>query len=219
MTHDSKNSQPAEKACLAFLSQLTSILETSLSLPLKHAALACIDCISEKFGKKDIAAVLTTARVAFSSRNCSPADKSFHIAVLLCLATMIEVLKHAFIPLIPLVLPQTLDHLGASIEEDPEDDCLHNAAYSLIGALLLHIPWIVTGTYLERLLKISYQSAGADIGDDYKKSRQETLRLAARQIEPRQSFAALLETWKSAMGEGPNVTLLRSSQQFERDKS
>lgn len=210
MTHDSKDSQPAQKACLAFLPQLTSILENSSSLPLKHAALACIDCISEKFGKKDIAAVLKTARVAFSNRDCSPTDRSLHIAILLCLSTMIEVLSDAFISLIPLVLPQTFDHLSASIEEDPEDDRLHNAAYSLIGALLLHIPWIFTGTYLEHLLKISSQSAKADIGEDCNKIRRETLGLAARQIEPRQSFAALCETWKNAVTEGPIVRLLQS---------
>lgn len=208
MTHDSKDSNSAQKACLDFLPQLTSILKKSSSLRLKHAALACIDCISEKFGKKDIAAVLTTASTTFSSRNCIPTDRSFQIAILLCLATMIEVVNDAFIPLIPLVLPQTYDHLGASIEEDSEDEGLHNAAYSLIGALLLHMPWIVTGTYLERLLRISYQSANADMGEDCNKSRQETLRLAAKQIEPRQSFATLCETWKSAMSEGPNVRLL-----------
>lgn len=124
---------------------------------------------------------------------------------------MIEVLGDAFIPLVPLVLPQTFNHLSASIEEDPEDDSLHNATYSLIGALLLQTPWIVTGTYLERLLRISYQSANADISEDCNKSRQETLRLAARQIEPRQSFAALCESWNSAITEGPNVRFLQSS--------
>lgn len=219
MTHDSKDSQPARKACLAFLPQLTSVLENPSSLSLKHAALACIDCISERFGKKDLDAVFIAARGAFSNRNCSPTDRSFHIATLLCLGTMIEVLRDAFIPLIPVVLPQTFDHLSASIEEDLMEDGLHNAAYSLIDALLLHIPWIVTGTYLESLLRISYRSANTDVSEDWIKSRQQTLRLAAKQIEPRESFVALCETWKIATTEGPNVRLLRSSQQVKWPKA
>ena len=186
------------------------MLEKSSSLPLKYVALACIDYISEKFGKKDIAAVLAAARVAFSSQKCIPVDKSFHIAILLCLATMVEVVRDAFIPLIPLVIPQIFDLLSASIEEDPKNDSLHNAAYSLIGALLLHIPWIFTGTYLRQLLRISYQSANAYVDEDCNKSRQEILRVAARQIEPRQSLSALCETWKSAFNCGPNVRWLRS---------
>ena len=58
-----------------------------------------------------------------------------------------------------------------------------------------------------------------DVGEDWIKSRQQTLRLAARQIVPRESFAALCETWKIATTEGPNVRLLRRSQQVKWPKA
>lgn len=205
LKHHTTDQQATRKACLAFLPQLTSILAESSDFPVKHASLACVDCISEKFGKKDIDAVLNAARVVIDSRNPNGAERSFHIAVLLCLTTMTEVLCDAFIPLVPQVFPMTLGYLSASIEAEPGDNRLHVAAYSSMCALLLYIPWIITGEYLEKLLRVSHESANAEMGEDCDHSRLETLRLVARQVEPQQSFTALSETWKSAMTEGPIV--------------
>ena len=203
--HHTADQKAAQKASLTFLPQLTPILVDSSDFKVKHAALACIDCISEKFGKKDITAVVNAATVVLKSRTSNGVDRNFHIATLLCLATMIEVLGDAFIPLVPQVLPKALGYLSCSIEQDPGDDRLHNAAYSLICALLLQIPWIITDTYLERLLGVSHESANAEIGENCDQSRLETLRLFAKQVEPQKSFAALSKTWKSAMTEGPIV--------------
>lgn len=205
MLHHATYQQREQRACLAFVPQLTLILRESSDLPVKHAALACVDRISEKFGKKDPAIILAAAKVILNGQDLSEADSRFHIAILLCLTTMIEVLGDAFIPLVPLIFPRALGDLGASIGLDPGDNRLHNAAYSLICALLVHVPWIMTSTYLEKLVGVSHESANAEMGEDCDQSRLETLRLVARKIEPQQSFAALSNTWKSAVTEGPIV--------------
>ena len=119
---------------------------------------------------------------------------------------MVEVVRDGLVPLVPIILPKALENLGTSIADD--DVRLHNAAYSLISTLLLHIPWIIAGTYLDRLLEISYESANAELGEACNDSRLEALELISMQIKPEQLFTALDKTWKSAMTEGPMVSIL-----------
>lgn len=158
------------------------------------------------FGRKDIDAVSAAATTIGSSGCLASAEKSVVIAALLCLATMAEVLGEGFIPTIPQSLPTTMDHLATSLDEDAEDPRLHNACYAFVTSVLLYLPLIVTGTYLDRLLKVSYESANAEMDDECNNIRTEALKLVARSLEPKDCIAALDRTWTSAMAEGPLVS-------------
>ena len=197
---------PARTACLQFLPQLTKIIEEKGDVPLDRAAVVCSDLIIEKFGKKDVLAVSTAASTITGSRCLGAADNSIRIAGLLCLATMAEVLGEALIPTLPQALPTAMDHLTASLDEDAEDKRLHNACYAFVTSLLLYIPWMVTGACLDRFLKVSYESANAEMGDECDRTRIETLRLVAKSLAPKDCFAALDRTWTNAMAEGPLVS-------------
>lgn len=194
-----------QKASLEFLPRLKGIWVTSSSVPLKHAVLACIGFISDKFGPKDVSAVLDVATAISNSQPPAAVDMGLEIAILLCLATIVHVVRDEFVPLIPTVFPKALDHLNASVAL--EDIRLHNAVYSFICALLLHVPWILTRKYMARLLEISYHSANAELGKACNDSRAETLKLAAKQIQPEHLFYAMDQSWKTAMANGPNVSL------------
>lgn len=172
---------------------------------LRQAAMTCTDQIIEKFGKKDIA-VVTAAATTISGPQCLEAtDASIHISSLICLATIVEVLREAFIPMIPTVFPRVMDHLATSIEEGVENPRLHNAVYTFVTALLVYLPWIVHGSSLDRLLKLSYESANAEIGDACDQLRSDALQLAAKSVEPKECLLALDRTWTVAMAEGPLV--------------
>lgn len=193
------------KAIIAFLPQLASLVEESSDIPLKHAAMACIDRIVEKFGKKDTIMVAAIATIIAGPACLGVEDSNLRVLALLCLATMVEILADAFIPNIPRALPQATDYIAASIEADAEDRRLHDAAYSFTSSLLLHVPWMITGPSLDRVLTISHESANAEMGEDCKRNRLDTLNLLAKQIDSKELFGALDRTWTSAITEGPEA--------------
>lgn len=206
---DTSHSRATQKACLEFLPQLKDVWINSTSIPLKYTVLSCVDFISEKFGKKDVFAVLEAAKAISDSQAPAAVDLSLEIAILLCLATMVHVVRDHFVPLVPSIFPNALGHLTASVAK--KNRRLHNAVCSFICALLLHLPWIITGTHLNRLLEISYESANAELGKACNDSRVNTLKILAEQSKPEHVFTALDQTWKSAMAKGPNVKLLTLS--------
>jgi len=206
----------SQTAYLTLLPQLVSIVETSVEVLLRHTAIACLDRITEKFGKKDAAAVVDTAKIIAGESCLGAAEGSLRIISLQCLATMVEATGDAFISVIPKALPIAISHLETSIGEDTEDPSLHNAVYSLIGALLLYVPWAVTGADLDRLLTVSYRSANAIMGEECDRSRAEVLSLVAKQVEAKEYFAVLDRTWTAAMVEGPPVSTLQITQYEKR---
>ena len=201
---DKRSGQIAlQDTILAFLPQLASLIKVASDLSLKNTAMTCIDRIIEKFGKKDVTMV-TAVATTIAGQACLGADDcSLRVMALLCLATIVEILGDAFIPLIPQTLPKATEYLAASIELNAENQQLHNAAYSFITNLLLYVPWMTTGPSLDRFLEISYESANAEIGGDCERSRVDALRLLAKQIGPKELLVALERTWTSAMTEGP----------------
>lgn len=203
---DKGGDKVSQEACLSFLPQLTSVVENSTDPVLKHTAVACIDRIAEKYGKKYVDAVASAARIVSGDSCLGATDSTLRIMALLCLASVIEVVGEAIIPVIPQALPKSIEHLQLSMKEDQEDARLHNAVYSIMGSLLLYIPWIVTGTYLDQLLRTSYESANADLGEECDQSRMDALRLIAKQTDAKECFAALERTWTNAMTEGPQVS-------------
>ena len=178
---------------------------------LRQAAMTCMDQIIEKFGKKDIGVVNTAATTISGPRCLEATDASIQISSLICLATIVEVLRDAFIPMIPAVFPRVMDYLASSIEEGVENPRLHNALYTFVTALLVYLPWIVHGSSLDHLLKLSYESANAEIGDACDQLRSDAMQLAAKSVEPKEFLLALDRTWTVAMAEGPLVRSTRSS--------
>ncbi len=204
--NDNRSDQKeSDDAILAFLPQLASLVEEPPDLPLKHTAMACIDRILDQFGKRDITMVATIANTIAGPACLGLGDSSIRVMALLCLATMVEILGDAFIPTIPQALPKATDYIAASVESDAEDGRLHNAAYSFIGNLFLYVPWMIMGPSLNRFLTISYASANADMGESCDQNRVDTLKLLAKQIDPKELFGALDRTWTSAITEGPKA--------------
>ncbi|KAI9877013.1 MAG: snoRNA-binding rRNA-processing protein utp10 [Pleopsidium flavum] len=197
--------QASRNALLKFLPKLTAILRESFDVPLKLAALDCIDQISEKFGKKDKTAIANAAEVVSSAQCLGNADDRLCVLALLCLASMVEVLGHSMVPVLPEALPRAFEHLQKSMKEDTENERLHNAVYSFVGALLIRVPWIMTGGYLDSILKLSHESSNADMGESCDHTRIETLHLLAKQTNVKDLFVSLDKNWSSAVTEGPQA--------------
>jgi U3 small nucleolar RNA-associated protein 10 len=195
---------------LEFSSVLVNLLQTSPDILLKHAAVACIGKISEKFGKKDPAAIIAAAKVISSDRCIGQTDDRIRLMGVLCLASMAEVLGEGIVPVLPEVLPRSLDLLRLSLGKGKENPSLHDAVYSLISALLIHIPWMISDDYLDNILQLSFLSANRSLSEACDENRSEALQLLAKRLDAKETFDAIERNWPSAVEQGSKVLYPRS---------
>ncbi|KAI9849169.1 MAG: snoRNA-binding rRNA-processing protein utp10 [Sclerophora amabilis] len=198
------NDEASRKGCLAFVSKLTDIAqETAANTPLKITAISCLDQILEKYGKKDTEITLAAATIISTPNVLDYEDDNIRIMTLLCLSSIVGVLGPGIIPILPQALPVVLQHLTLALDGDSRSPKLHNAAYSFFGALILHVPWMISGAQLENLLVLSYQSAEADVGAEADSNRIQTLQAMAQRVEPKEALTAFEKTWTTAVTVGP----------------
>ncbi|KAL2869814.1 snoRNA-binding rRNA-processing protein UTP10 [Aspergillus lucknowensis] len=189
---------------LDFLAVLVGIVESSPDILLKHAAVTCIDRITEKYGKKVPSKVTHAAQVVSSASCLGQDDDRIRINGVLCLASMIEVLGEAIIPALPQVFSRTLSLLDLSLEDEKVNARLHDAVFTLFSALFVHLPYMVSGSHLDRLLFLSFKSAVCeDVDDD---NRQEALRFMARKVDMASTLASINRNWQQAVSAGPAAT-------------
>ncbi|EEY22576.1 U3 small nucleolar RNA-associated protein [Verticillium alfalfae VaMs.102] len=192
-------------ALLGFLPQLTAAIRDTDDLKYKHTAVACVDKIAEKYGKKDLEAVAAAAATIAGPSCLGQPDTQLRVMTLLCLASLVDVLQDGILPVLALAVPQAILYIRQSLEAEDGDDQssdLHNAGYSFITALAQHLPYMVTGAYLDQVLLASNASAEADLDDDASDSRLNCVRFLARKVEPKVFFAGLERNWEAAVAAG-----------------
>lgn len=189
---------------LDFLPTLVSVVESSPDILLKHAAVACIDKIAEQYGKKDPSKVIRAAQVIASDACIGQEDDRIRVMGVLCLASMAEVLGQAMIPALPEALRRSLALLELSLEEGKTNSRLHDAVYSWFSALFVHLPYMVSSGYLDKLLALSFRSANSEGNED--ESRQEALQLMARKADLAATLGAVDRNWQHAVAAGPTAT-------------
>lgn len=193
-------------ALLAFLPQLTAVIRDSDDMHYKHTAVTCVDKISEKYGKKDLEAV-TAAASTIAGKHClGQGDRRLRIMALLCLASLVDVLQDGIIPILPTAIPQALEYLTQSLNGAESDVELHNACYSLMTALAQHLPYVISGSYLDQLLAISNKSAESPLDVEDHENRTQCLLFLAKQLDAKVLFTALQKNWTSAMHTGYSVS-------------
>ena len=204
---DQENQSNAQSrlTMLNFLPQLTAIIRESSDILYKHTAVACVDKISEKYGKKDIEAVAAAAQTIASEHCLGQEDARLRVMALLCLASLVEILREGIIPVLSVAITKALDYIEQSLQEDEEDLKLHNAAYSFISALVHRLPYMISGAYLDKLLLTSYESAETELDEESDESRIQCLQLAAKQVDAKSMFGALAHSWDNAAQSGSLV--------------
>jgi U3 small nucleolar RNA-associated protein 10 len=202
---ENQSNVQARLAMLNFLPQLTAIIRESSNILYKHTAVACVDKISEKYGKKDLEAVAAAAQTIASEHCLGQEDARLRVMALLCLASLVEILREGIVPVLPVAITKALDYIEESLEEDEEYLKLHNAAYSFISALVHRLPYMISGPYLDKLLLTSYESAETELDEESDESRIQCLQLAAKQVDAKSMFGALAHSWGNAAESGSQV--------------
>ncbi|KXG53254.1 uncharacterized protein PGRI_003040 [Penicillium griseofulvum] len=188
---------------LDFLPTLVGIVESSPDTLLKHAAVSCIDRITDKYGRKDPSKVIAAARVVASESCLGQPDDRIRYMGILCLASMAEVLGQAMIPALPDTLKRSLELLELSLAAGKENSRLHDAVFTLFSALFVHLPFMISAGHLDKMLLLSFKSANADIEESSDESRQESLRLMARKVDVAATLGAVDRNWQHAVQAGP----------------
>lgn len=203
----SSNATSVFTAALEFLPTLTMLIEDTAVPTLRQAAVACVDRICDKYGKKDSSKVMEAAKVIAGESCLGQSDERTQVISTLCLASIIEVIGEAIVPVLPGAIPRALELLEISIKEDEEKPRLHNAVYSFFSALLGNLAWMVSGSQLDQLLKISFESANADMGEECDVTRKDVAQLLAKKVDFKQLITAIGSTWPEAVLEGPDVSV------------
>ncbi|KAF4993011.1 hypothetical protein FDECE_13542 [Fusarium decemcellulare] len=196
------NTDPASRTVLlAFLPQLTAGIRESSDMRYKHTAVTCVDKIAEKYGKKDIEAVVAAATTIAGEHCLGQSEERLRVMALLCLTSLVDVLQDAIVPVLPSAIPQAVTYLNDSLEEESRDEELHVASYGFISSLAEHLPYMLS-TYVDRILEVSNKSAEIDLDDETKESRVDCLHFLAKQLEAKEIFSALDRNWESARSSG-----------------
>ncbi|KAJ5769817.1 uncharacterized protein N7511_001868 [Penicillium nucicola] len=188
---------------LDFIPNLVGIVESSPDTLLKHAAVSCIDRITDKYGRKDPSKIIPAARVVASESCIGQTDDRIRYMGILCLASMAEVLGQSLIPALPDTLKRSVELLELSLTPGKENSRLHDAVYTLFSALFVHLPFMISAAHLDKVILLSFKSANADIEESSDDSRQETLRLMARKVDVGATLGAVDRNWQKAVETGP----------------
>lgn len=202
ITQENQFNVVARQAMLSFLPQLTAIIRESDDILYKHTAVSCVDKIAEKYGKMDREAVAAAAETIAGEHCLGQADPRLRLMAVLCLTSLIDVLREGIVSVLPTATPKILAYMSESIG-DAGDEALHNATYGFVSALLEHLPYMVSGANISELLSISNQSAEEDLEEETHESRERCLRVAAKQIDAKVMFTALENNWDVASRAGP----------------
>ncbi|PGG96383.1 hypothetical protein AJ80_09838 [Polytolypa hystricis UAMH7299] len=192
---------------LEFLATLIGILESSPDILLKHAAVACIERIADKYGRKDPGSLVAAAKTISSEHCIGQSDNRLRVMGVLCLASMSEVLKESIIPVLPEALRRSFDLLRTSLEPGKENTQLHDAVYSFICSILIQIPWMISGDHLDGILQLSFKSAKANLPEESDENRHEALQLLAKKVDTDETFRAVDRNWSTAVSESPKAVV------------
>ncbi len=192
-------------ALLAFLPQLTAIIRVSDDSIYKHIAVDCVDKIAEKYGKKDPEAVVAAASTIAGDRCLGQDDSRLREMALLCLASLVDVLQDGIVPILPSAIPKALAYITESVQKDVFHEELHDAGYAFMTALAQHLPYMLSGSYLQQLFAVSSASAKSSLSTGANNARLQCLSFLAKQVDAKVMFSALEQSWSTASSSGFTV--------------
>ncbi|KAK5166563.1 snoRNA-binding rRNA-processing protein utp10 [Saxophila tyrrhenica] len=166
----------------------------------RHAAIACMDVICERFGKTDRSAVLAAAEHVAGSAALRSDVTQLQIISLLAMASAVEVLGDEVIGILPSVLETTILYSESCVREPTPDEQLFTAAFSLLNSTAGTLPWMLIGSKLDRILQVAdhaYLASSSYL--DGQRAIQDLCNLLAKKIAPAELFASIERPWSNVV--------------------
>ena len=186
------------KNVFKFLDQVLDLSNSSSDLTLRIAAVSCIDRIGSKLGRKDPNHLTIAASTIAKLPILNNADDRLKIVSLLCLASLVDVLREAFIPLSTQVLPIAISHFESSIKKETNSTELHDAAIALLSAILEHIPFILSIFDLNKVLHLIQVSASSVLSKRAGENRRLIYRLIVQNVDDGPCFTVIENSTRGA---------------------
>ena len=185
-------------AAMNLLTELRQILGGD-DQDFKLACLACIDQLAESYGRKlpekmlEVAEHLTSGVIADSS------DKSITVAAALTLASVVDILGEAAVPVVPAALQNIFIALSQSLEQGEEDEQLHNASFAVISSIVSNVAFMVSDEDLDRILELSAEAAFSDLPSSCSETRRDFLEVLARKTELSALIGGITRSWEEVV--------------------
>jgi U3 small nucleolar RNA-associated protein 10 len=202
-----QNDHLSVSSLLAFLPRANDLLQQSSEVEVAVHAISCMDCIIERFGKKDVSIVTEITRTLASTQALASKHDRLRVLSLICLTSAIGVLEEEAIALLPTVLPIAFEYLRKSIEN--RNQSLHNAVFELLSNIVQRLSFIFSREYLTTAIELSQRSAAAELNEACDKNRQQFYQIVSIHITAQEAFTAMKATWASALGHGFKVCVLK----------
>ncbi|KAI1004960.1 U3 small nucleolar RNA-associated protein 10 [Podosphaera aphanis] len=194
-------------AMLGFLPQLITIIRDSQDVRYQEIAVSCVEKISKKFGRKDVEAVAAAAEIIANSYCLGQTNNRLRVTALLCLASMVEIIGAAIIPVLPVAIQKSFEYMKGSMQPEAEVKELHCGCYTFFSALAQNLPYLITGPYLDKLLEISSESAETLHDAETVEIRTRCLSFIAKNIDGKYIFSSLERKWPRALSSGSSALL------------
>jgi U3 small nucleolar RNA-associated protein 10 len=190
----------AARAMLSILPSVIDVVSQEVPVELVHSAITCIDVISEKFGKKDTDKVMSAARAIVSTHAFGSQNDELRIISLLCLATMVEILRDDLVDILPQILVTSYAYFDHATQPLSSNARLHDAVYSLLTNVIEYISWMFSAETLDKALLLTQRSASSEAMEiRASASRGQLVTLLSKQLDARTILTALERTFDSAV--------------------
>ena len=203
-----KDSRTAE-AAIAFLQHLRIVIGSSDDPLLTQAAIQCIDRIAEAYGRKYIEEIVEiTAFLAGPGINVGSSPE-LDVGLLLCLASMMEVIKEAAVPVVSTLLDRSFSVLD-SLAGGKGAAELYSATCSVVSTVLAHVPYVVDEHSILRMLSSLVEKENFVKGKTTSEMKKDTLDLLARKVDIATLIPCISTIWQKTIkpGAADAVTLL-----------
>jgi U3 small nucleolar RNA-associated protein 10 len=189
------NDTETATAALTLLSDLEGILlETDDNL-LKTATLTCVDAIVEKYGRKDVDALINIGRVLAGNAGLAASVPSIQRLSALTLCSAFDVMGEASVPVVLDTVENVLKLVEASFEEEKLNLELHDAGFALISSVISNVGFMVSEEQVDRILILASEATFSDLPSSGADARKDALTCMARKIELNTLVTSLSRTW------------------------
>lgn len=190
------------KVFIDALPNCTVFLHAMHPVAVRQAAIECVDGIVEKYGRLDRAVCASAAEAVAGDAALGSDSNALRIAAILCLASMVEHLGEEMLGIVPRVANTALTYA----EAEPEVGKMHDAVFSFLNALLDSMPFVLSGTYLDRAFTIAAKAQAADGARAW--TVDQFASLAAKKVAFAELVASLGRVWDVVAAAGADSAAL-----------
>ncbi|RPB13149.1 hypothetical protein P167DRAFT_564665 [Morchella conica CCBAS932] len=203
VTADPRTSTTSRAAVMSLMPKIALII-ASASAPneLKADALSCIDTVTLKYGKYDVAAVAALADAVTGEGGLKSPDVGLRVLSLISLTSMTSCLGGRIIPFLPKTVPFALEQLEESTSAAHQSEMIHNAVLAFLDELVKVVPSFMV-SYLTRILQLVYKSASSAEfeGEAALGIRTDLMKSVATTLDSKTVLSAILKTWPAALAD------------------